>query len=224
MRTWAGVLAIGLAVSVLAASAAGRTIQLDDFSGHASVESFEGLNRPSLPNASINLPIPFIFPSGVAITQPAPNRTDSFGVFIIDGGGFFGYSFESIVPYIPSGTAYVGQANAGGITFSFAQPIYRVGLFVAADPFHGGLSGPVEISIRDTTGQVLETTVVTDVLKETWKTSFIGFENASGIKHIHIKGDGGDVLRIDNLTFEVPEPASASLVACIALLLARRRV
>jgi hypothetical protein len=169
------------------------------------VESFENLNRPDTPSARANLPTPFVFPSGVTLSNPTPNRSDSFGVFIVDKMGFFGYVYDN---RIPDGTSYLGQANNGlfdsGVEFTFLNPQLRVGAFTAT---------PLTISVYGTTGNLLESIVDAGASIDDWKNHFIGIQRNEGIKRIVFKGAGDDVLRLDELTFEaVPEPSTLALL------------
>lgn len=76
-------------------------------------ESFEGIGDG-------NLITPRRFASGLSLTKPVPNSTDSFGAIIVDcfdGGGFFGFSCADN-QHIPNGTAFLGVASLG---FSFPE-------------------------------------------------------------------------------------------------------
>jgi len=150
------------------------------------------------------------------VTGPYPNRFDSFGTRLVDGGGFFGYTFADLLPYIPSGTAYLGQANAGlfddGIVFTFPSDMLRVGAYVVADPWQTA-GGPVHVTAYNASGDVVDSLSFSRAAVTGWRDHFIGFEDATGIRSILFKGEGDAVLRLDDLTFEpVPEPSTFVLL------------
>ena len=205
--------ALGL---LLLTSAAGAAPITGAFSSGAVVEGFEGLNRPYPPSAGVNLPTPFTFPSGVVLTSPAPNRTDSFGPFIVDNGGFFGlYPGE----FVPAGTAYLGQAApnllTGPIVLTFASPQRRAGALVA---FAELPNTTLTISALGAGGVVLESITQSGVTPERWAGNFVGFEREEGIAALSFAGDGSGVLRIDELTFEgAGGPAQVPLPGALGL-------
>jgi len=213
-------------VTVIAAEAVeAEVIGRSAFSGSAVTETFENITQPN--KHLFTIPTPFLLPCGAIVSKPAPNRSDSFATMIVDRGGFFGYAFDTIAPYLPSGSAYVGQANAGlfdqGVVFTFPQDMLRVGAYVAADPWQGQ-GGPIHITAYDASGLTLETTLISHATVEGWRDRFLGFKRNEGIRSLRFRGEGGAVLRLDDLTFEpVPEPATLSLLALGGLELVRRR-
>ena len=94
-------------VLCIATSIHATPVLRSNFAADAKVEGFEHLHRPQTPSASANLPTPFKFPSGVTLTAPSPNRSDSFGPFIVDNGG----SDTVVVRAIGPSLAEVGVAN-----------------------------------------------------------------------------------------------------------------
>lgn len=218
----------GLVLSI-ATSIHASPVLRSNFAADAKVEGFEHLHRPQTPSASANLPTPFKFPSGVTLTAPSPNRSDSFGPFIVDNGGFFGlYPGE----YVPDGTAYLGQANpnllTGPLVFTFLSPQFRVGALIACatpdDP-----NAFVTMSVYAGDDRLLESITTRGVDPSEWANNFMGLERSEGIKKVAFSSDGGGVLRLDDLTFQaVPLPAGvwlgmSSLPAVAAAARFRRR-
>ena len=127
------------------------------FSGKAVTETFENIKPVGNPR-SITVPTPFLLPCGVTITDPVPNRGDSFGTKIVDGGGFFGYSFDTLAPFMPSGSAYVGQANAG----LFDEAVTTVKQAIAIAPEGARQTYQVRLEIYQQ-GQPFRTTPLNDI-------------------------------------------------------------
>ena len=189
--------------SIVATGARANPVLRSAFTAAAKIEGFEHLNRPSVPDAAANLPTPFVFPSGVTLTAPAPNRHDTSGPFIVDNGGFFGlYPGE----YVPDGTAYLGQANpnifTGPLVFTFSTVQLRVGALIAVATPETPNSF-VTMSVYGTDDKLLESITTRGVQPPAWATNFIGLERAEGIKKVVFSSDGSGVLRLDDLTFQV---------------------
>jgi hypothetical protein len=201
------VVGLGLFAS-LATTVEASPVLRSAFAADTKVEGFEHLNRPQTPIASANLPTPFMFPSGVKLTAPAPNRNDSSGVFIVDNGGFYGLGAGE---YVPDGTAYLGQANpnlfTGPIVFTFTGLQARVGALIAVATPDSPQSF-VTMSVYGTDDRLLESITTRGVQPSGWANNFVGLERGEGITKVAFSSDGGGVLRLDDLTFQaVPVPA-----------------
>jgi hypothetical protein len=163
-----------------------------------------------------------LFPSGARLTKPAPNHSDTSGVFVFDKTSGFGFTATDIAPYIPDGTAYLveGSNPPFPLTFTFPEPQLMVGAFVTE---------PLTISAYNKNGALLgyESISAADVYK--WKSSFLGIKViGDGIASVTFSGNAKQIngLRLDMLTFEtVPEPSTIALLltACIGSLLWWRR-
>jgi formylglycine-generating enzyme len=209
MRWGVVILGAHAVLAINAAAVVARVISPADFSSTAVVETFEDI-KPF--GTYWPFPTPFTLPSGAQLCEPYPNQPGSYRVHLVDGVGFFGYTFSSIAPYVPSGTAYVGQANAGaydnGIVFAFPAGVFRAGAYVAADPWHID-GGPVLVSSYDASGNLLASVTIDHATVSGWKNRFVGFEEPAGIGSIRFLGDSGSTVRLDDLTFEaVPEPST----------------
>lgn len=141
-----------------------------------------------------------------------------------EGGGFYGLGSDNN-SVIPSGTAYLGQANPGLMTgdIRFALPVAatRVGMYVATRTNVD--SGAVMIEACDHDNQVLASIYVEGVHYNSWRSSFVELE-ADGIEYVWLRGNHASVLRVDDFMFvEIPEPATLSLLTLGFLALLRRR-
>lgn len=205
-------------MAVLAASALSTATAAPPagFSPLATSESFEDLNRPSTPSAIGNLPTPFTFPSGLSIVSPAPNSGDSSGVFVVEGG-FFGFLPGPNGEGVPDGKAYLGQGAPGltdAIRLNFPQTVAKVGAYVAIT---GDNNGTVTVSALSAANTVLDSAVVTGIGPAGWPQNFVTLSSA-GIVSLLFTGDGGGVLRVDQVTWDpVPEPSSVALASLAAI-------
>ncbi len=209
----------------------------DTFGSEAVVESFEGLspgaNSPQLPDRGFLKPGvigQFSFRSGATLTGPIPNPgvgatgDNAAGVLVGDfsiGPAVFGLGVNGIITSandIPDGTAFLAlDAHPGPIEFTFASDMVRVGALEA-----GGPPGFVTLSAFDGSGRLLEAVTLPKASQTEWATTFIGLENAAGIRKVTFSDStintGFNTLVLDDLIFEplvapVPAPHSILLLA-----------
>lgn len=197
-------------------------IQPAAFGPAAIVESFEALqpgpniDQPwaSTGNAALvpGTETAYTFASGVTLTQPIPNNSDSavvldFAYSNLDAT--WGLSDETgdidSPSQVPFGTAYLGwnmPSEGGSVEFTFPTDMSRVGAYAIAayDATHS-LDGLVTMSAYDANGTLLETVAVGPAHSSDWGTSFLGIENAAGIRKVTFNGD---YMVLDGLTFERP--------------------
>lgn len=210
---------------------------LDTFGAGAGVESFEGLERPNSIVASVNLPTPFTFPSGLELTKPSPNNNNSFGPFIVAAapfdptatsltGGFYGYTIASDPTKVPDGGAYLGQASPSALDntleFRFDRPVRKVGMYLAvATPTAPAASATIKV--YNAANVLLETLTSVGVTVDGWSSNFVGIQRSEVIDRMEITGIGTGVLRVDVIKWEeVPEPGTGLL--CFAFLAATRSI
>ena len=221
---------LGSAVTAFAETPAaiGTVVTRNSFGTATVIETFEGIapigsgDYPSLP-----IRTPMVFPSGVRMDLPNPSVSGTFGPYIVEfrgGGGFYGMS-SSQSNLIPSGTAYLGQANpglfTGDIRLLLPNPSARVGAYFAtATNFD---SGAVTFEAYDRQDHLLASQTVANVHFNNWKNTFVGLETQSGpIAYVMLRGNHASVLRVDDFMFEVPEPQLVGLLVGFALLSPRR--
>ena len=212
----------------------------DAFGLRATVEGFEGLspaaNSPQVVGTGFLKPGvigPFTFASGATLTGPVPNPglgMGAVGVLVGDfslGASGFGLGENGRIDSandVPHGTAFIAlNAHPGPIEFTFPFDLIRVGAFEAGD------AGFVTLSAFDASGRLLETLTLAKSSEAHWTTTFIGLENAAGIRKVTFtdstSNTGFNALVLDDLTFEplaaaVPEPPSILLVAAAVMTLA----
>ena len=188
------------------------------FSPTATVESFEGIA-----GQGNDFPIntPFSFSTGVVLTGPVPSSAGSFGPFIVEGG-FFGLG-GGVAPH---GAADLGQANpnllTGPLEFTFATPVLR-----GCVRIHHGYVKRFECN-RDHASDKFQRTVARirhdfEYLTNTMVIQFCCNPCPEMIAKLKFVGDTGGVLRIDDLSFEVPEPCGLSLLTSGLLFVLQRR-
>jgi hypothetical protein len=197
------------------------TIGRSAFSANATVEGFEGIVSTG---NNLAIQTPFIFPSGVALTGPSPSIEGSFGPFVVTGG-FFGIGGGAD---IPDGVAYLGQSNpndlTGPLVFTFPTPVLRAGAFASTTDPPNNPHATVIMEALDSHGNVLESATISSVSPSQWASNFVGIQNSAMISQLEFIGDRTGVLRIDDLTFEVPEPSSLAILASGLFLISRRRL
>lgn len=219
-----------------------------DFTPAATVETFENILNVTIPPAispiSGHMPFPYDFGSGVSLIAGAP-LPDGY-VDIVDfqfdsppatfGWGLGATSIWTGIE-LPSGTAVLGHSNVvtpdppySPMVFEFANPVARLGAYCEA--FIDTMPGTGEVSIEafDANGASLGSIVaMTDGAG--WDRfgnyygpvdSWIGLETGDGqplIKQIAVSGTS---MVMDDLTFEVPEPASLAMLV-VAMFWLRKR-
>lgn len=212
-----------------------------DFGASAVIESFEGLscgtNIPAVGNGAFLQPgfiEPYTFPSGVTLTEPAPNSSEEgtlIGDFTLgDASATLLWNSIQSESDVAFGTAYMisgGDLSCGFVEFTFPTDMLRVGAYLSGGNDYAWLS------VFDASGALLERDFVNtggggvDI----WRTNFIGFESTAGIRKITIEGGpnmtlvvGPRHLLIDGLTFDpIPEPTTILLLGLGAVLLRKRR-
>ena len=185
------------------------------FSAAAKVEGFEGIVN----GTDLAIQTPYAFSSGVRLTGPTPSIAGTYGPYIV-GDGFYGlYGGEDV----PDGVAYLGQANpdlfTGPLVFTFASPVYRSLRYVCTTDPPYNPTATVIMEALNSSGQLLESATISGVSPTQWSSHFVGIQNSGMIAQLEFIGDKSGVLRIDDLVFEVPEPASIALLTWGLLLL-----
>ena len=135
------------------------------------------------------------------MSQPAPNRGDSHGVFIVEcdtlPSGFFGFDCSTDFGFIPDGSAWVGLANPSllfpGIEFTFPGDVSRASLFLAGEN--------LSVTAFDASGTQVDFAIVPGAPFTQWSTNLVEVSSAGGIRTIWIEGDGSGILRLDALSF-----------------------
>jgi len=234
------VTAIAIGTTLIAAAPTQAIpVEPSDFGPAAVTESFESLpsdptNMPTVGNGAFLKPAvtsSYTFGSGVILTGPVPNSSDEgpvIGDFARGDASVCLSAGNTIVQDdVPSGTAYMitgGDSRDIFTEFTFTADMLRVGAYL------GGNVESVTIALFDSADVLLKETHLLGVMPE-WKTNFIGFENPAGIRRITIDfgpystgTPGPQHLLIDGLMFEqIPEPATAILLALGSLALLRNR-
>jgi hypothetical protein len=186
------------------------------FNSSAVVEGFE-----AVPTAyygvgpDYDVVTPYTFPSGVILSSPVPNLSN--GTVDVVQGGFFGITAGQDVP---DGIGYLGQVDPGAfsgpIQLTFPYPVYLAGAYVQDTSLE-------TMSVLGTSGNVLESDTMQGVSLGSWATNFVAFQESQPIGSLVFTGNKSDVIRIDDVTFQVPEPSTAGLVATITILACLRR-
>jgi hypothetical protein len=210
---------ISFLVIGLCRTAEALSIGRSGFSAAAKVEGFEGIVN----GTNLAIQTPYIFPSGVSLTGPVPSISGTFGPYIV-GDGFFGLLGGQDVP---DGAAYLGQAapdnRTGPLVFTFPTPVYRAGAYICIAVPPSTPNASVIMEALNSAGQVLESATISDISPAEWSSDFVGIQNSGMIAQLEFVGDESGVLRIDDLTFEVPEPSSLAILTSGLFLLSQRR-
>ncbi len=237
------------AIACLAVTAPGIAsvvpVDVSGFGPATTIETFEDIAGVEIPAdpfflAFADVPIPFDFGNGVSLTlsNVAPDGVASildrslatgFGWGLgIDGGEI---QDDTV---IPSGTAILthstGTPNGeiAPLEFTFDQPVARVGAFMEASNLGllsleafdvDGISLGLVDTFSDGAGRLIFDPDIDLGPLDTW----LGLETADGQPLISSVVILGDYMVMDDLHFEVPEPASLSLFAVVGLLALRRR-
>lgn len=174
-------------------------IGLGDFSGGEDVIDFTGFPAPPVG--------PFAL-GGVTFSE---NSTGSGGpgwrILNIDLNGD------------PMSPILTDNAGISEITLDFDTPQIRAGFFAGVGP------ATYRVSAFDADGNFLES-ADTSTIVVTFDSEFVAFENFAGISRLVMtepSGENGLVGAIDDVHFEIPEPATLTLLAVGFLALRRRR-
>lgn len=222
-----------LPLVIIVSPASGIPIGPGDFGSAAEVEDFEGLANVVFtevlpPNKHYYLVRnDYSFNGDFTLTQPSPNPPESDntnGMVII--GDFtqdtedWGLGNRNLddAGDLHSGSAYLGGQSGPEsditMTFTFNSALLRVGAWVDDYWVAGDVS--VTLSAIDFGGSVIESVATTPGY---W--TFLGIESEIPIWAVSITGD---VPVVDDLTYEVPEPATVALLGLGSLtLLGRNR-
>ncbi len=201
-----------------------------DFGPGAVMESFEGLPVPE--SGFAYLPFGYGFPSGVVFAGPdSAGQADETRI-----GDFL--AGDASVPLlwppplssasqVPFGSAFVvsgGDSWDGLMTFTFPPGTFRAGAYIS------GGNDLVNVWVSDGWDMPVGAgSISTGLGIDNWADNFIGFESATGIHTMWMEGisltmvAGPRHLLVDGVTFEVPEPATLSLLALGGLAMLRRR-
>jgi hypothetical protein len=79
------------------------------------------------------------------------------------------------------------------------------------------------MSVLGVNQNVLESQIISNASPTAWSSNFVGIERPELISSVIFTGDTNDVLRIDDVTFEVPEPSGAVIPIAIAFVVWCRR-
>ncbi len=213
-------------------------------------ENIVNVQIPATPpyNIFAGLPVPFDFGSGVSLTaaNPEPGGGASIADWQFDDSNSpegWGLSFEGgsigADTGLPSPTSalchdtYTPSGDIPPLRFTFATPVARVGAYTEAAIWQLlGYDGSVTLEAFDDGGaslglvQVFANGAGWNIFVyppvylgplDTW----VGLETVGGEPLIKSVEFVGRYLAMDDLTFEVPEPATVALMAL--LILARRR-
>lgn len=152
------------------------------FTAGAMIEGFEGLS----PGANVSVSalgsqylIPgtsnvYTFASGVTLTNPIPNPTNSSGVMVgAFASGSAGWELAGngsvTAATVPQGTAYLGLDQAGAsYELSFNQNVLRVGGLITAS------FDSIQLQAFDIFNNLLETAAIASVNVNSWSSNFLG--------------------------------------------------
>jgi hypothetical protein len=163
-------------------------------------ESFESIGDG-------NLITPFNFASGISLTKPVPNSTDSFGAIIVDcfnGGGFFGFSCADN-QHIPNGTAFLGVASLGfsvsELEFTFPGNVDSVSAAISASN-----SDPADSFIMtafSANGTMLSSSTANGVALPSWRGNLTTITADNQIRSIRFRSMTNGSIVIDQLRWTV---------------------
>jgi len=219
--------------SIIVLPAVGVQVSPQDFGPNAKIEDFEGLANvvlkdvvnPSNPHYIVSNA--YWFNGDFSLTQPAPNPPapgDPFlmGTVVIgdftQGTVFWGLSHRVIEgpADVYSGSAYLGMATSPverrTAIFTFNSPMVRVGTWLDGADYD---ERPVELAVLDVDGFEIESV---SAMPGYW--TFLAIESQTPIWAFSITGY---VPVIDDVMYEVPEPATLLLLGFCAAFLKRRR-
>ena len=225
-----GIVAFSL---ILQALTFAGTITPWDFNGLAKIEDFEGLANVSFLSAIVPLNPHYLVDTGYyfnddfTITFPASNPPDPgntyyAGAVVIgdfsQGTDYWGLGHRRIdsPADVYSGNAYLGVLSDGlypaTVTFGFRDPVYKVGAWIDSGQYH---NTPLTFEILDNVGNIIDSM---STFSSDW--TFVGLESNTPIYSISFTGF---VSVVDNLMYEIPEPATMLLFAFGGLMLRKRK-
>lgn len=138
---------------------------------------------------------PFTAQSGIVLSKPDPNPTDSTGMFVVDcngSSGAFGFGCDASRQSIPDGLRFIVLANLGAsgrfIEFTFPQP---VGSFSVAITNTNGATGQTYAVAALTDGGIdLDVEQIQTVAITGWAGNRVTVAHADGFKRVVIRNVG----------------------------------
>lgn len=189
------------ACGLAAADAGAAVIGVNDFSGSESVMTFDDQFDPEYSKDFGDVTITML------------DLTDRFRVLPNDWGGYF-----TDIPNSSGGHAVITEGFSPGFQIEFETTVYRIGLSLANTPSFSWV-----IAAYDAAGNALGGDVFTTE-SDSWSL-FAGLEFTTPVARIDVidSGLGNYSTVFDDVRFEVPEPASLTLLGIGALLVTGRR-